>query len=141
MAKQILVVLSGIILLMLGAVSGLVYQIKKDAPLVKSQQIQQSQKTGQASDSFSKVITTLTAYGKVTNIQGNVITLASGNDTMQLHTSSITKIYIIKDSSKPLQLPGSMQDIKVGERLSATLVPSSSDQFQISIIFLQPDIK
>ncbi len=66
----------------------------------------------------SKVITSVSAYGKVTKIEGRDITLNNLGDNLSVSMPDNVKVYSFVDSS---QQAAAFEDIKIGDSINATL--------------------
>lgn len=100
--------------------------------------------------SSSKLILSIIAYGKVTNISGRTITLAMGIETMQITIRQDAQIYSYttptavqgKVPEFPAQIPAEFKDIKIGNNLNINAKMLPDGQLEgLSAIILPATMK
>jgi len=95
--------------------------------------------------SYSKLINSIIAFGKISNVSGRTITLTSGTDTLEITMRANAQIYsFTTPTSSGGQLTGTpaqnvvaFEDIKVGDNLNVNMrmLPDGSFEGASAIIF------
>lgn len=116
MSKQSLIILSIIIALVflcLGGAAGILYQTQKE--------VSQSGNPAEIiKEITSKAITSVSAYGQVTNIQGRNIILSYAGDSITIKIGDDAKIYSFTQSSASTQQIAKFENIKNGDNLTVS---------------------
>ena len=103
----------------------------------------QTQKLQAATSLSSKVISSITAYGQVTSIQGDTITLNNLGDNLPIIITSNARIFSFTAPSKgsPAQQTASFSNIKVGNNVNVVMNLSSDGQMQGTSVIILPQTK
>lgn len=134
MLKQILIVAGAIILLMVGALLGLLYQMQNTVPQPQQQVEQPDPLLGILS---SNTVSSIVAQGKISQIQGDTITITS-DKSLTARVTSNTSINLIKDDSKGEKQQVALKDLKIGDSVTLNLKLLPNKQFEAFFIFIQP---
>ena len=134
MLKQILIVAGAIILLMVGALLGLLYQMQNTVPQPQQQVEQPDPLLGILS---SNTVSSIVAQGKISQIQGDAITITS-DKSLTARVTSNTSINLIKDDSKGEKQQVALKDLKIGDSVTLNLKLLPNKQFEAFFIFIQP---
>jgi len=131
--KQLVVfIVAGIILLVIGGVAG--YAIKSFNKV-------QVQKNTAVSNLSSKVITSITAYGEITKIDGRELTLSNANQTLVVLMAQNAKIRILavkEGSATPVQQETKFEELKVGQKVNVIMKVSATGVMQGSSAVILP---
>ena len=128
-----LMVISGLVLLVLGFGAGFFYktfqvspQLEKSMALIKTLS--------------SKTVLSTVAYGQVSEITGNDITLSYNGDNIKISMTENSPVYsFVNDSSgNPVQKKVDFKQIKIGDSLNITikLLPDGQIQSQSALILV-----
>jgi len=101
-----------------------------------------------AGNLYSKVISSITAYGKVASVNGNSITLNNLGDTLAISIASDARVFSFSNpaegskSAVPVQKISLISDIKTGQNVNVALKLMPNGQMQgISIVILPSVVK
>jgi hypothetical protein len=147
MNKPIAIFISIIVLLLvfvLGGGIGILYQTRKDAPLLEKA----AQSEGVIKNLSSKTVLSIVAYGQVTNIQGRDITLTYAGDTLTVRIKENSMIYSLVTPSTtqkgaaaaPTQQKAEFKDIKKGDNLNVTLRLLPDGQLEASVVMIMSSL-
>ena len=128
-----LMVISGLVILVLGFGAGFFYktfqvspQLEKSMALIKTLS--------------SKTVLSTVAYGQVSEITGNDITLSYNGDNIKISMTESSPVYsFVNDSSgNPVQKKVDFKQIKIGDSLNITikLLPDGQIQSQSALILV-----
>ena len=128
-----LMVISGLVILVLGFGAGFFYktfqvspQLEKSMALIKTLS--------------SKTVLSTVAYGQVSEITGNDITLSYNGDSIKISMTESSPVYsFVNDSSgNPVQKKVDFKQIKIGDSLNITikLLPDGQIQSQSALILV-----
>ena len=102
-----------------------------------SQRVQQNNLLGGLS---SKAISSITAYGKVLQINGDEITLSNLGDSLKIIAPSSARIYSFASGpSEARPKIAAFSDIKVGGDINAVISLLPGGRFQASSIIILPE--
>ena len=131
------VLIPGLLFLVLGIGVGFLYKTLSISP-----QIQKT--TAVIKDLSSKTVLSITAYGQVSNIEGEDITLSHNGDSIKVGMKENSPVYSFTNDStgKPVQKKVSLKEIKIGDNLNITikLLPDGQIQGQSVLILLPSGI-
>lgn len=132
--KQVLIlVLSCLVLFLLGISLGITIQANNRGAVKKAEAV---------NNLSSKVITSITAYGKITKIDGKKITLSNLGEDLSILMQDKAKIYSFNVSEKsnvaPTQKEVGFGDVKVGDSVNVVMKLLSDGQMQGSSLIILP---
>ncbi|OGZ70710.1 MAG: hypothetical protein A3F47_01895 [Candidatus Staskawiczbacteria bacterium RIFCSPHIGHO2_12_FULL_38_11] len=131
----IIAVVSGIIILIIGFSLGFWYK-SISQPKNVAQEIPEAVKV-----ISSKVTPSITAYGVITKIDGKNITINNEGDIMTITARDDVKIYAFSSTTGKSQ-EITLNDLKIGDKLSVNIKVSDSGQVDAyTIIVLPPVVK
>ncbi len=126
-------IIAGILIFALGIGLGIIYQAQNKAQIKKNEAVKSLS---------SKTISSLTAYGKVSKIEGKNITLSSLGDNLAVPMADSAKVYSFNDNSGNNSAPQkavSFEDIKVGDSVNITMKLLQDGQMQgLMVVILPP---
>jgi len=131
--QQIILIIVGVLLFLLGLIVGIIFQQQGGV---------QSVKIETANNLLSKVVSSVTAYGKIENINGKIITLGNLGDSLAISLSENAPIYSFnidadKPNSAPAQKTVNFEDIKVGDNVNVSVKSLPTGQLQgLSLVIL-----
>ncbi len=130
--NRIISIFSGLLILIIGIVFGVLYQPRQ------LQNILETTTPPAVKVLSSKTIPSITAYGLITKIDGNNITIDNQGDSMTMTVRDDAKIYaFLATTGKSQQI--TLKDLKIGDNLSVNVKITSSGQVDAySLIVLPP---
>jgi preprotein translocase subunit YajC len=131
--KQLtILIIVGIILLLAGGAIGFA---------IKSFNKVQLQKNEAVSSLSSKVITSVTAYGEITKIDGETLTISNAGETLSVLMANTAKVRILapkEGSTTPVQQDAKFEDLKVGQKVNVIMKVSATGEMQGSSVVILP---
>lgn len=128
--QLVILIIAGALILLIGVGLGIIYQMNPS---------QQKIRTEASSILSTKVISSISAYGKVIKIEGKNITLSNLGDSLAVSITDSARIYSFINSA---QQAAEFEDIKVGDNVNAVLKLLPNSQYEgSSIIILPPSVQ
>lgn len=141
----IVVVVLGIVIFVIGGGLGMMFQVQKSAPQIALQTSKLAVSEAVVKSLSSKVVPSMIAYGQVTNIEGNNVTLSYANETLVVNIAQNANIIVltpVSGSTTPVQKRGVFSEIKKGDNLNITLKLFADGKIEgQSVIILMPTTK
>jgi len=126
-------ILVGVVLFIVGAALGIFYQVQigsKSATEVKT-----------VNALASKVIPSIVAYGKVTAIDGQNVTVSFDGDTLMVPIVDNAQVFAFTNTtatSAPVQQKSSFDKLKVGDNINISVKVLEGGKMQGESIFIMP---
>lgn len=126
-------ILIGVVLFIVGVALGIFYQMQigfKSAIEVKT-----------VNALASKVIPSIVAYGKVTAIEGQNVTLSFGGDTLMVPITADAQVFAFTNTtatSAPVQQKTTFDKLKVGDNINISVKVLEGGKMQGESIFIMP---
>lgn len=101
----------------------------------------QKAKIETATNLSSKVISSMVAYGQVKNIDGRNITLNNLGDDLTISISNTAQVYsfsVPEGATAPVQKTIKFEDIKVGDKINATIKTLPNGQLEGESVIILP---
>lgn len=130
-----ILILFGVALFLVGGILGVVYQSHQTDPQLEKE-------TTVIKTLSSEMIPSITAYGEVTSIDGQNITLSYAGNTMTVSVADGVKVFSFVKTSEEKEISGSgskeveFKDIKKGDTLNINLKLMSDGQLKSQSVII-----
>jgi hypothetical protein len=132
--NAIVIIVIGAVVFIVGVGLGIFYQAQADSMQVT--------KTETANALSSKVIPSIVAYGTVTKIDGNNITLTAQGDTLTVAVSPDAKVISFSSTAgstaAPTQKDASFSDVRTGDSINIAVKVMPDGQIQGQTVIILP---
>ncbi len=126
--KLAILIIAGVLIFAIGVGLGIVIQTKTGMQKIKDEVV---------GNFSSKVVSSITAYGKVIKIEGRNITLSYLGDSLAASISNSAKVYSFATATSPQEEVG-FEALKTGDNINAILRLLPDGRYEGSSIIIFP---
>ena len=132
------IIILGIAIFLAGGIVGIIYQKQNSGTITG----QQTNNTATAkSELRSKVVSSISLYGKVKSISGRTIIIVNNGDSLPVLISQDATINMLSLSDgKTVQEKSSFEKIKVGDNLNISVKVLENNSFSGVIVTIFPNV-